>query len=59
MFALNGQVNYKLGIPVAICMIIGAKFGTGFALKKGSKLIKPIFIVMSFAVAVKVLYGMW
>lgn len=58
LFIIKGQVYFKIGIPVAICMIIGAKFGTGFALKKGSKVIKPIFVIMSLAVAVKVLYGM-
>lgn len=55
LFALHGQVNYILGIPVAICMIFGAKLGTRLALLKGAKLIKPVFISMSFAVAVKML----
>lgn len=55
MFAAYGQVNYKLGIPVAIAMIFGARFGTIMALKKGSKLIKPIFVCMSLAAAGKML----
>ena len=46
------------GIPVAICMILGAKMGTSMALNKGSKLIKPIFVTMSLAVAVKMLINM-
>lgn len=58
MFAILGQINYRLGIPVALCMILGAKFGTKVALIKGSRLIKPIFISMSLAVAVKMIYGM-
>jgi uncharacterized membrane protein YfcA len=55
VFALQGKVDYKLGIPVALCMIVGARFGTLFALKRGSKFIKPIFITMSLAVAGKML----
>lgn len=55
LFALSGKVNYMYGIPVAICMIIGAKMGTTVALNKGSKLIKPIFVTMSLAVAIKML----
>ena len=38
-------------------MIIGAKMGTSVALNKGSKLIKPIFVTMSLAVAVKMFVG--
>lgn len=59
MFAINGRINYLYGIPVAIFMVIGARFGTKLALNKGSKLIKPIFVVMSLGVAVKMLYQMF
>lgn len=55
LFALNNQISYVMGIPVAFSMIIGAKFGTSLAINKGSKLIKPIFITMSLAVAIKML----
>lgn len=58
MFGLHGQINYLLGIPVALCMMLGARIGTTLALKNGSKLIKPIFITMSLAVACKMLYQM-
>jgi len=57
MFAISKQIDYKIGIPVAIFMILGAKFGTKIALTKGAKLMKPIFVTMSLAVAVKMLYG--
>lgn len=55
LFAVHGQVNYILAIPVAICMIFGARLGTRLALLKGAKIIKPVFISMSLAVAVKML----
>lgn len=57
VFVIQGKVDFALGVPVAICMIIGARFGTVFALKKGVKFIKPIFITMSLAVACKMLIG--
>ena len=57
MFAISRQIDYKIGIPVAIFMIVGAKFGTKIALTKGARLMKPIFVTMSLAVAVKMLYG--
>jgi len=58
LFALSGQIDYMLGVPVAIFMILGARMGTSVALSKGSKLIKPIFVTMSLAVAVKMLMNM-
>jgi uncharacterized membrane protein YfcA len=58
LFALSGKIDYMLGIPVAISMILGARMGTTVALSKGSKLIKPIFVTMSLAVAVKMLITM-
>lgn len=58
MFAVNHKIDYTLGIPVAISMILGARIGTKLALNKGAKLIKPIFITMSLGVAIKMLYSM-
>ncbi|MCX7885496.1 MAG: TSUP family transporter [Caloramator sp.] len=55
MFAFYGRINYVFGIPVAISMIIGARLGTVIALKQGAKIIKPIFICMSLAVALKMM----
>lgn len=57
MFAAQGQINYKIGIPVAVCMVIGARAGAKVALIKGSKLIKPLFVTMALAVAAKLLYS--
>lgn len=56
LFGINGQISLYYGIPVGISMIFGAKFGTRVALNKGAKFIKPIFITMSLAVAIKMLY---
>lgn len=55
MFALEGKIRYTYGIPVALFMIVGAQFGTKAALNKGTKLIKPIFVIMSLGVAIKIL----
>lgn len=58
LFAFHGQIAYLVGIPVALCMILGAKIGTEMVLSKGAKLMKPIFVTMSLAVAVKMLYNL-
>ncbi|WP_138202820.1 TSUP family transporter [Haloimpatiens lingqiaonensis] len=59
LFAIHGRIFYAYAIPVAIFMILGAQFGTKVALKKGSKLIKPIFITMSLAVAGKMVFKLF
>lgn len=57
LFALQGKIIYSYGIPVAISMIVGARFGTSMALSRGVKLVKPIFVTMSLAVAGKMLFS--
>lgn len=58
LFAILGKVDYLLGFPIMISMIIGARVGTKMALNKGVRLIKPIFVTMSLAVAGKMLLEM-
>jgi uncharacterized membrane protein YfcA len=57
-FAIHKQVNYIIGLPVLIAMIFGARLGTKMALHSGVKLVKPIFVIMSLALAVKMLFNL-
>jgi hypothetical protein len=57
IFVFNGQIDYKLGIPVALSMVVGARFGTKIAILRGSKIIKPIFVSISLCLAAKMLYS--
>ena len=59
MFAVYHRIDYLIGFPVLVAMIFGARFGTVMALKNGSKLIKPIFVTMSLAVAAKMLFNIF
>lgn len=59
LFAVSGRIDYYYGIPVAVCMIFGAQYGTKFALKHGSKYIKYIFVTMSLALAAKMLWSIF
>lgn len=56
LFAWNGKILYTYGIPMAIFMLIGSWVGTKLVLKKGARLVKPIFITISLAVAAKLIY---
>ncbi len=58
-FAFSASINYKIGAMVAVFMVIGARAGTKLAIKKGAKIIKPIFVTMSLAVALKMLFSIF
>lgn len=53
LFAWNQKILYLYGVPMALFMILGSRIGTKLAIKKGAQLVKPIFIVMSVLVAIK------
>ena len=45
-FAMAGKVMWPVGIPAAVCGIAGNYVGSGLALKKGAKIIRPMFFVV-------------
>lgn len=55
LFLLHGKIVFAVGIPMAICMVLGAKVGAHLAVTKGSKFIKPVFITVSFTLVVKMI----
>jgi len=57
MFAMNGKIMYRIGIPMALFMILGAQVGSRIAIKNGAKVIKPIFVAIAFALTIKMLYN--
>ena len=54
-FLYNGQVNWKYGLMSSVFMVAGSKIGSKMAIKNGAKFIKPIFIMMSVVMAVKMM----
>jgi len=55
LFAIHGKIVYLYAIPVSLFMVFGAISGSKIAYKKGARIIKPIFILMTFAVVIKLL----
>jgi len=53
LFLMNGKILFAVAIPMSICMVIGAKVGAKLAIRKGATFIKPVFIMVSFALVVK------
>ncbi len=55
LFALHGKILYAVGFPVAIAMFFGALAGSRMAFRNGAKLIRPVFLVITFLAAIKLI----
>lgn len=58
-FGLLGHIHYQLGIAMGICLMAGSYLGAHTAIRFGSKLIKPLFILMVMAIASRLLWQQW
>lgn len=58
VFALAGKINYSIGLFAGAAALIGSIIGTKLAIRKGASFVKPIFLIMSFAVFIKMIYEM-
>lgn len=58
-FAYFGHIYYGLGIAMGLCLMLGAYFGAHTAIRFGSKLIKPLFIMMVIGIACRLLWQTW
>lgn len=56
VFIILGQVNFLYGGVMAIGQIVGAQIGSRLAIKKGSGLVRVVFLVTTTAMIAKLLY---
>lgn len=54
-FAFEGHVIWVLGLLMAVGQIIGSYLGSNMAVKHGMRLIRPVLVVVSLAMSVKIL----
>jgi uncharacterized membrane protein YfcA len=54
-FAIGGNIDYRIGIPCAICSVIGGYVGSSLAMKKGTKIVRPMLLVVLALLMVKVI----
>lgn len=50
-----GVVLWKVGITMGVGQFLGAQVGSRFAMRKGARIIKPLLIVTSMALAIRLL----
>ena len=55
-FLFMGSIYFKVGFVMAAGQIIGGNIGSKFVLKKGAKLIRPIFIVVVALTIITLIY---
>jgi len=54
-FIMNGKVFFAVGIPAAICAILGNFIGSSMAIKNGAKFIRPVMAIMIVLLFIKVI----
>ncbi|WP_372714423.1 sulfite exporter TauE/SafE family protein [Ilyobacter sp.] len=52
-YAAEGLIDYKYALFITFFRVIGSRFGSTYASKKGSKLVKPVFLTLCAAIVVK------
>lgn len=55
IFALNGIIDYKIGIALFLGMLVGGYLGAHIAVKKGNEWVKLVFSAIVIASAIKIL----
>ncbi len=58
-FIYLGHVNFALGISMGIFIMLGAWVGAHWAIKFGSKFIRPVFITVVIAMSANLGYQAW
>lgn len=52
-YAAEGLIDYKYALFITFFRLLGSRFGSGYASKKGSKLVKPVFLTLCTAIVLK------
>lgn len=55
VFLAYGVVLWKVGLTMGVGQFLGAQLGSGFAMKRGAKVIKPLLVVTCIALAIRLL----
>lgn len=58
-FIYTGQIRYDLAIPVALCNMAGSYLGARLAIKKGSRFIRILFIIVVTGMIIRFGYDLF
>ena len=54
-FALAGQVVLQVGLPMGLAQMAGAWIGSHLVIRHGTRLIRPLLVIVSLAISIKLL----
>ncbi len=57
VFLLNGQVLIPLGIAAAVCNTAGNWIGSSLAISKGTKIVRPVILLVLLLLLAKILFN--
>ena len=57
IFLIKGYVNWSFALPLMISTVIGSYFGAQLAIKKGSKLVRILFISLVIIMGIRLLFA--
>ena len=57
IFAIKGYVIWELGLIMAVAQIGGANLGSRFAITNGEKVVRPVLVVVSILLSIRILFG--
>ena len=55
VFLVHGAVLWKVGLLMGAGQFLGAQLGSRFAMKQGARIIKPLLVTVSIALAIRLL----
>ena len=56
VFLLNGQVLIPLGLAAAVCNMAGNWVGSGLAISKGVRIVRPVILLVLLMLLIKILF---
>jgi uncharacterized membrane protein YfcA len=57
VFLLNGRVLILLGLAGAVCNMAGSWVGSGLAISKGARIVRPVILLVLLLLLVKILFN--
>ncbi len=58
VYLFAGKIMYSVAVPAAVCSILGHWIGSGLAIKKGAKFIKPVLVCVLIGLFIKIILDM-
>ena len=59
VFLMFGSVHFGAAAVMIVGQLLGARLGSGLVIAKGARLIRPVFLSVVLALAVKLAFDAW